>query len=113
MLECEYITGRLGVGGSNPLAPTIFPKHLSGGLGVGVEPAGAGDACAAIGRGRLLRWPENQNADNNPMHSSEAIDGVMFFRSDLTRRAKQGHNVIMTSVWVGSCIGLLCSAPSR
>ncbi|WP_156948930.1 hypothetical protein [Bradyrhizobium sp. WSM1417] len=39
-------------------------------------------------------WLENQNAENNPMHSSEVIGGMRFFRSDLMRRAKQEHNVI-------------------
>jgi hypothetical protein len=41
---------------------------------------------------------ENQNAENNPMHSSEAIGGITFFRIGLTRRAKQEHDVIMATL---------------
>jgi hypothetical protein len=49
----------------------------------------------------LLRWPVNQKTENNPMHSSEVIGGMRFFRSELTCRAKQGHGVIMPTLEMG------------
>jgi len=53
------LPGRLGVGGSNPLAPTIFLNSSVGWIDVGVEPAPARDACATIVSEWLLRWPAN------------------------------------------------------
>ncbi|MET4388413.1 hypothetical protein ABIB73_004176 [Bradyrhizobium sp. F1.4.3] len=47
-------------------------------------------------------WPRNlassKNLENNPMHSSRRLVGIVLFRfyeTRLTRRAKQGHDVIM------------------
>ncbi|WP_441236585.1 hypothetical protein [Bradyrhizobium sp. 930_D9_N1_4] len=42
------------------------------------------------------------------MHSSDVIGEMLFFRIDLTRRAKQGYGVIMPACRVMHRIALLC-----
>ncbi|MBW7968946.1 hypothetical protein [Bradyrhizobium sp. BR 10289] len=56
-------------------------------------------------RGRLPGRPADQNAENNPMHSSDAVAGSCLWQAccyfseiHLTRRAKQGYGVIMRQV---------------
>jgi hypothetical protein len=78
-----------------------------------VEPAAARDACAAISGG-AASVAGKRNAENNPMHSSEAIGEMRFFRSGLTCRAKQEHGVIMPSFRDGEeTPGLRCCAGIR
>jgi hypothetical protein len=53
MITLDYPTGRLGVGGSNPLAPTItWPEHLKQKPSPGVT----GGRDRNIGAGDLYRF---------------------------------------------------------
>jgi hypothetical protein len=52
-----------------------------------------GEYACATSSDWLAWWSANSNPKNNPMHSSDVIDGVMFFRIALTRRAELTFDV--------------------